>query len=195
MGVATILKAGGGTDTSDANATAEYILEGYTGYVSDKLVTGTMPDNGILTVTLNCGESYTIPKGLCRGGTITANSLASQTPGNAVPEYVLENKTLWVNGVKITGTMPNRGAVSYVMPANGSYTIAKGYHNGQGKITQSLATQGGWTVTPGTANILACASGRWVTGAIICAGSGNLVPWNIKKGVTIFGVTGTWQGF
>lgn len=196
MAVATILRSGGGTDTSDANATAAQILTGYTGYVNDVLITGTMPNRGAVSISLNCGGSYTIPQGYHNGsGKVTANSLASQTSANATAAQILSGYTAWVNGSKITGTMTNRGAVSYNLPANGSYTIASGYHNGSGKVTQSLTTQRGKTVTPTTSNQTACASGRWVTGNIICAGASTLTAGNIKKGVTIFGVTGTWQGF
>lgn len=196
MAVATILRSGGGTDTSDANATAAQILTGYTGYVNDVLITGTMPNRGAVSISLNCGGSYTIPQGYHNGsGKVTANSLASQTSANATAAQILSGYTAWVNGSKITGTMANRGAVSYKLPANGSYTIASGYHNGSGKVTQSLTTQGGKTVTPTTSNQTACVSGRWVTGNIICAGASTLTAGNIKKGVTIFGVKGTWQGF
>lgn len=196
MAIATILRSGSGTDTSDATAIAEYILTGYSGWVNDKLIHGTMPNNGAWSQTINCGQTATIPKGYHNGsGKITVNSLASQTPGNAGAAQILTGKTLWVAGKLITGTMPNRGAISHSLAANGSYTIPAGYHNGSGKVTQSLSTQGGWTVTPGTSNITACAANKWTIGTIYCAGSSNLVAGNIKKGVTIFGVTGTYQGF
>ena len=61
MAVATLLRSGGGIDTSDANATAAQILTGYTGWVNDVLITGTMPNRGAVNQTLNCGGSYTIP--------------------------------------------------------------------------------------------------------------------------------------
>ena len=196
MAVATILRSGGGTDTSDANATAAQILTGYTGYVNDVLITGTMPNRGAVSISLNCGGSYTIPQGYHNGsGKVTANSLASQTSANAPAAQILSWYTAWVNGSKITGTMANHGAVSYSLPANGSYTIPQGYHNGSGKVTQSLAVHWGGTYTPTTSNQTVCASGRWVTGNIICAGASTLTAGNIKKGVNIFGVVGTWQGF
>lgn len=196
MGECLLLKSGGGVDTSDATATAETILTGYTAYVNEQLIVGTMPNNGAITKSLNCGESYTIPKGWHNGsGKVTANSLANQTPGTATAAQVLSGYTCWVNGVLITGSMTNRGAVSVTLAANGSYTIPKGWHNGSGKVTQSLTTQAAVTITPGTAKKTACAAGRWTTGAIVCAGASTLKAANIKKGVTIFGVTGTWQGF
>jgi hypothetical protein len=39
------------------------------------------------------------------------------------------------DGVKLTGTMVNNGAVSASLAANGTYTIPAGFHNGGGKIT------------------------------------------------------------
>ena len=109
MAVATILRSGGGTDTSDANATAAQILTGYTGYVNDVLITGTMPNRGAVSISLNCGGSYTIPQGYHNGsGKVTANSLASQTSANATAAQILSGYTAWVNGSKITGTMANR---------------------------------------------------------------------------------------
>lgn len=95
----------------------------------------------------------------------------------------------------MAGTMINRGAISQSLPINGSYTIPAGYHNGSGKVSQSIPTQGGSTTTPGTAAKTIVAANRYVTGNIIVAGDANLVPGNIKKGVTIFGVRGTASGY
>ena len=70
-------------------------------------ISGNMPNNGSVSKTLDCGGSYTIAEGYHDGtGKITANSLSSQTAGNAEAEDILVNKTAWVNGSKITGTMP-----------------------------------------------------------------------------------------
>lgn len=98
------------------------------------------------------------------------------------------------DGEPLTGTMPNRGAVSQVLPINGNYTIPAGYHNGLGKVTQSIPVQGGSTTTPGTANKTIVAANRYVNGNIIVAGDPNLQAGNIKKGARIFGVTGTFEG-
>lgn len=57
--------------------------------------------------------------------------------------------------------------------------------------TQQLTTQAAKTVTPGTANQTAVASGRYTTGAVTVKGDANLVAGNIKSGVSIFGVAGT----
>lgn len=99
------------------------------------------------------------------------------------------------DGNPLTGTMPNRGAVNQSLAINGSYTIPAGYHNGSGKVTQSIPTQGGSTTTPGTANKTIVAANRYVSGNIVVAGDPNLTGANIKKGKTIFGVTGTFEGY
>lgn len=94
------------------------------------------------------------------------------------------------DGEPLTGTMPNRGAVSQVLPINGNYTIPAGYHNGLGKVTQNIPVQGGSTITPGTITKTAVAAGRYVSGNVNVAGDPNLIASNIRDGVTIFGVRG-----
>lgn len=98
------------------------------------------------------------------------------------------------DGEPLTGTMPNRGAVSQVLPINGNYTIPAGYHNGLGKVTQNIPVQGGSTITPETITKTAVAAGRYVSGNVNVAGDPNLIASNIRDGVTIFGVTGTFEG-
>ena len=65
---------------------------------------------------------------------------------------------------------------------------------GDKSATQQLPTQESKTVTPGTSTKTAVASGRYTTGNVTVAGSANLVPANIKSGVNIFGVIGTFEG-
>ena len=117
--------------------------------------------------------------------------------GNASDGQVLSGQTYYNTDAKTkrTGTMPNRGAVNQSLAINGSYTIPAGYHNGSGKVTQSIPTQGGSTTTPGTANKTIVAANRYVNGNIVVAGDPNLTGANIKKGKTIFGVTGTFEGY
>lgn len=98
------------------------------------------------------------------------------------------------DGEPLTGTMPNNGAVSKVLPINGSYTIPAGYHNGSGKVTQSIPTRGAATIIPSTANQTAISAGYYASGNVIVAGDPNLQAGNIKKGARIFGVTGTFEG-
>ena len=61
------------------------------------------------------------------------------------------------------------------------------------KITGTIVTQAAQTITPGTSN-KTIASGRYLTGTQTIKGDANLVAGNIKSGVSIFGVSGTYTG-
>ena len=196
MGECLIIRSGGGTDTSNANATAGKVLSGYTCYVKDTKITGTMTNRGTVNQSLNPGGSYTIPVGYHSGsGKVTVSSLSANTSGTANAGRILSGRTAWVGGSRLTGTMTNRGAVSQSLAANGLYTIPAGWHNGSGKVNQSLTTQGAKSVTPKTTNQTACSANRWTTGTITIVGSSSLTAGNIKNGVWIFGVKGTFTGW
>lgn len=71
----------------------------------------------------------------------------------------------------------------------------KGYVPGGSKsATQQLPTQRAKTVTPGTTEQIAAASGLYTTGNVKVAGDANLVAENIAEGISIFGVVGTHGG-
>lgn len=108
----------------------------------------------------------------------------------ATAAQILANMTAYIKGVKVTGTMPNRGAVNQSLTINGNYTIPEGYHDGTGKVTQSIPTKAAATITPGTAD-QTISSGQYLTGNQVIKGDANLVPANIKSGVSIFGKAGT----
>lgn len=144
-----------GTLELTGDAQAGDVLAGSTFYNTDAHTkqTGTIPRNGEISGSLNCGESKKIPAGYTTGGTIIAIDLASQTGGaTAADGNVLTGKTYWKDGVKRTGTMPERGAVSQELAAGGSYTVPEGHHDGAGRvIAKSLASQtGGATATDST---------------------------------------------
>ena len=201
MGKSLIIVTGGGTDTEEGNANAveSTVLQGYTffGFGDDDPRTGTMPNKtGGGTTTLNAGGSVTIQKGYYLNNTkVTANSLSSHTSANADAGHIITGYSGWKNGSKINGSMANRGTTNGSIGVNGTYTIPAGWHSGSGKVTQSLSTQGGTTVTPGTSQKTVIAASKWSTGNQVVAGSGNLTAGNIKKNVNIFGVVGTMSGF
>lgn len=97
-------------------------------------------------------------------GTNTYDS--NTTDANAAASEILSGRTAYVNKNKITGEMPNNGAVAGVISSvNGSYTVPAGYHSGLGTVSISSTEQ-----------------------AKISD------PSNIKAGITILGVTGTYSG-
>ena len=74
-------------------------------------------------------------------------------------------------------------------------TQAAGYVGaGSKSATKQLAFQAAKTITPTTTSQTAVSSGYYTGGAVTVKGDANLVAGNIKSGVSIFGVNGTYAG-
>lgn len=75
---------------------------------------------------------------------------------------MLEGKTAYARGAKLTGTMPNKGAVNgTIATKEGVFTIPTGFHDGSGSVSIDSNEQS------------------------------KIIAANIKEGVTILGVTGS----
>ena len=66
-------------------------------------------------------------------GTCTYN--ADTSDATATADEILYQETAYVNGNKLTGSMPNRGAVTATISSLSPYTIQNGYHDGSGTVT------------------------------------------------------------
>ena len=117
------------------------------------------------------------------GGTDTSDATA--TAGD-----ILSGKTAYVAAGKVTGTIASKSS-SNLTASGATVTVPAG--SGTKSATKQLTTQGAQTITPGTSN-KTIASGRYLTGTQTIKGDANLVAANIKKGVSIFGVSGTNEG-
>lgn len=91
-----------------------------------------------------------------------------------------------------TGTLktPTVNSIGYV--SAGVQTA--GYFDTSATSGLQLSTQSAKTITPTTYSQTAVASGKYTTGAVTVNGDSDLVPSNIKSGVNIFGVIGTYEG-
>lgn len=168
-----------GAWTSNVEMNGEVTVpEGYhngTGKVSGPSIT----QCGAVTATLNCGGSYTIPEGYHNGaGKVTANSLASQTSGNAGAADIISGRSSWVNGSKVVGTMADYRSTPTEIDAirlnNSRFEVAvkAGCHGynwaGNGYEYMSYAQ---------VASAIGLSAGV------------------IKKGVRIMNLTGTFEGY
>ena len=101
------------------------------------------------------------------GAPVTGTSTydADTSDATAVAAEILATKSAYVNGAKVTGSMPNRGAVTGTITTKAQqYTIPQGYHDGSGKVSISSTEQA------------------------------KLIATNIRENVTILGVTGSMSG-
>lgn len=129
---------------------------------------------------------------------IPGTSLPALSNPGAAGDLKNGKQLIDANGNVLTGTMP-----TITLPTPGitvssgglitaSYEADAGYTSGGSKSgTKQLTTQAGTTITPGSSQKTAVASGRYTTGMVYVAGDSDLKAENIKSGVNIFGVTGT----
>ena len=195
----------GGTDVSGVTATAGDVLSGKVIVNSSgQEVTGTMPNNGAVSQTVTANGDVSIAEGYHNGsGKITVNvegGASMPTDGDAASGDVLSGKTFYSGGSKKTGTMKTVLFTNTidVDKTTGNIT-ATASSTGEGYVssTSSVATKQldlynfQTTITPSNTDTTINTSGCFLTDNIVVTGDSNLVAGNIKKDVSIFGITGT----
>lgn len=109
------------------------------------------------------GKYFHLKSGERTTGTCTYDS--NTTDANAVASEILSGRTAYVNKNKITGSMPNNGAVTGTITTKAqTYTIPAGYHSGLGGVSISSTEQA------------------------------KIIGANIKAGIEILGELGTYSG-
>lgn len=129
--------------------------------------------------------------------TLTVTPTTSQQVFNASDESMQGYYKVTVNAMP-SGTL--KTPTGSITNATGKVSISSGVST-SGYIASTdtksgslqLTTQAAQTITPGTSNKTISAY-RWLTGTQTIKGDSNLVASNIKSGVSIFGVTGTYSG-
>lgn len=88
-----------------------------------------------------------------------------------------------------TISVSNGGLITASAAQGAGYVSA-----GTKSATRQLTTRAGTVITPGTAQQTAVNGQVFTTGPVYVAGDSNLSPGNIKSGVSIFGVEGSYSG-
>lgn len=130
----------------------------YNGKTLIDLTGDTITPETVLSGTTFHGKDGEAAEGTCTYDSDTSDATI------AIAE-MLKDKTAYARGSKLTGTMPNNGAVSgEISTKDGKYTVPQGYHDGSGTVQISSTEQ---------AKIIAA---------------------NIREGISILGVVGTMSG-
>jgi hypothetical protein len=135
-----------GADTTDATATEANILQGLTAYTALGKVTGTMKNNGAVTITPSSAEQA-IPTGYHEGGKVSAVSFDASK--------VLNDTTI----AGTQGTMSKKSGV-VITPSTTEQAVPQGYYDGttaSGKVginsgKQFTSGSGNCTGTAGQSN-------------------------------------------
>lgn len=118
--------------------------------------------------TVTAGDILTGKKAHDKSGAVitgTCNYDANTSDATASESEILASKTAYVSGSKVTGTMVNRGSVTGTISTKADqYTIPAGYHDGSGKVS------------------------------ILSTEQSKIIAGNIKTGISILGVTGSYSG-
>ena len=166
--------------------------------------------DGTLTPDLNLKYTSSGKKRIIGGGKEFTLQTRLSNLGDATAEDVAEGKTFTsAAGLKVTGTHVCSGGTpslqsKSVTPSESAQTVTPddGYDGlssvevgaisstyiGSGVTQKSAAAY-----TPGTAD-QTIAAGQYLSGAQTIRGDANLLAANIKSGVSIFGVTGSYAG-
>ena len=154
----TMTNNGNVTKTLDATTVTYTIPKGYHGgtgtvkiVLEEKSVT---PTKSAQTVTPTNGKVLS----KVTVAAIPAEYITTED-ATATADQILEDETAYVGGVKVTGTMPNIGAVSQTLnTTTKSYTVPKGYHSGTGTV--SITTEEKTATPTKTAQSITPTSGK-----------------------------------
>lgn len=127
-----------------------------------------------------------------KGQKITGTSTKVNTAdANAAAGDIRTGKTAYVNGVKVNGTLNPGVDTSDANATAGDLLAGKSAYVGGSKIIGSAPAKEATTITPTTVD-QTVAAGTHLTGILTIKGDPNLLAENIKQGVTIFGIEGTY---
>jgi len=180
-------------DVSQVTASAANVLAGTYIVTNQGRIQGTMKNNGNVAGTISTKDgSYTIPTGYHSGsGTV---KISDTEKAKIIPANIKKGVTiLGQTGTCEAGTTTSGTDTTDATASASDIRSGKtAYVNGR-KLTGTIPNQAAQTITPGTTD-KTIASGKYLSGTQTIKGDSKLVASNIKSGISIFGVTGTYTG-
>lgn len=166
------------------------------------------PDSGydaLSSVTVNAISNTYVGSGIARksssdltasGATVTvptgyysSQATKSVSSGSATAPASISGSSATVSTG--TNTLTLTKTVSVTPSVSAGYVSAGTAGNSSVNLTASVTTKAAATITPGTSN-QTIASGTYLTGTQTISGDADLIAANIKKGIQIFNVTGSY---
>lgn len=182
--VPKVLTIPSGIDTSDATATAACIREGYTAYINGEKVTGTIPDYGATTYIPTTEDQHFEP------GSYISGVQTIKGDANLISENIKKGVTIFnVEGILDASGIDTSDATATASDILDSKTA---YVDGE-KITGNILSLTTTEYTPSVVD-QTISAGQYLSGVQIIKGDTNLIASNIRKGVTLFNVLGTYEG-
>ncbi len=163
----TNVAGGGGIGSDEVSVTKEYVLNGKT-YV------GTDSNDEIGTGTM-------ANNGATGNQSINAGGSFSVMKGYHAQDFT-------VNANSLASQTSGTATSSHILSGQTAWV------NGC-RITGNITSMGGQTIAPGSSQQTVSSSSKYMTGNVIVNAVSNLSAGNIKKGVTVGNVTGTWEGY
>lgn len=195
MGKVLMSGGGGGVGSDEVTATKDKVLTGQTYLGSDtddEIGTGTIPIRTPVNQSLGINGTIALPYGYYPSDSKITQNIATRGAATITPGKTAQTigAGQYLSGAQTIASLGGNAPASMVHP---SYTFSSDNAGRAQKGT--MATLGAQTVVPTNVQRVVNTSGKYMTGNVTVQAVTNLIAANIKKGVVVGGITGTFEGY